>query len=967
MAKHKDKKNMKSGPNAVAMKHQAPKPNPFAAKAPNPSRADTKNNKETTTTKKKKNKLGPSSIAMKLQAPKPNPFETIWSRRKFDILGKKRKGEERRIGLSRSRAIEKRKNTLLKEYEQSNKSSVFVDKRIGEHNDELDEFDKAIRRSQRERLSKQNKKSKYNLSDGEEEDYEFQSLGALSERDDFEDDMLPDDDEDGARTAKTKKRLATLDQFESHDKQNLQDDGPMEGEENRHKSKKEVMKELMAKSKYHRAERAKHKEELEDFGQELDKIFTSMAQSKLLELAEPDKSVPNEKKDELSGQEVARSYFKALGTLALERRGQPSDRTKTPEEIAQEEREQLEHLEEERQKRMLATDDYSDDQNEDDEIPSTQRPRAISGDDLGDSFSLDEEPRIKKGWVDEILEKKDASDSESEEGGSSEDSESPEDGSDEGSDEDDNEGEKNLLMKDWEQSDEDNIGTDLDDEEEEEEEDDDDDEPEGHENDDDVNEKEMEPRELKRLKKNDAADASKKQGKVSQDGKRPSTQSDLPYLIEAPKSLEELSALVDNLSNSDIVVIINRIRKSNAIKLAAENRKKMQVFYGVLLQYFAILANQKPLNIELLNFLVKPLIEMSMETPYFAAICARQRILRARTEFCATVKNPENSCWPSSKTLFLLRLWSLIFSCSDFRHVVMTPATVLMCEYLARSPVVSGRDAAVGSFLCSMLLCITKQSRKFCPEAVMFLRTLLMAAKDRKPATNQDSQFYDLMELKALRPLLCIRECIDQIDPLNFLTLMDLPEDDSFFSSNNFRASVLLTVIETLRGFVSIYEGFSYFPEFFLPISILLVEVAEQDNMPQVLTDKFQDVAQLIKTKADEHHILRQPLQMRKQKPVAIKMLNPKFEENFVKGIDYDPDRERAERRKLKKVLKQEAKGAIRELRKDNSFLYEVKAREKVLMEEEKAEKYGKVRLFLQEQEHAMKSGQLGKGRKRRR
>lgn len=38
---------------------------------------------------------------------KDNPFETIWSRRKFDLLGKKRKGEERRIGLSRSIAIEK--------------------------------------------------------------------------------------------------------------------------------------------------------------------------------------------------------------------------------------------------------------------------------------------------------------------------------------------------------------------------------------------------------------------------------------------------------------------------------------------------------------------------------------------------------------------------------------------------------------------------------------------------------------------------------------------------------------------------------------------------------------------------------------------------------------------------------------------------------------------------------------------
>lgn len=66
----------------------------------------------------------------------------------------------------------------------------------------------------------------------------------------------------------------------------------------------------------------------------------------------------------------------------------------------------------------------------------------------------------------------------------------------------------------------------------------------------------------------------------------------------------------------------------------------------------------------------------------------------------------ENSCWPASKTLFLLRLWSLIFPCSDFRHVVMTPAIFLMCEYLMRCPILSGRDVAVGSFLCSMLLSV---------------------------------------------------------------------------------------------------------------------------------------------------------------------------------------------------------------------------------------------------------------------
>lgn len=36
-----------------------------------------------------------------------NVFETLWTRRKFDVLGKKEKGEGRRFGLSRSAAVDK--------------------------------------------------------------------------------------------------------------------------------------------------------------------------------------------------------------------------------------------------------------------------------------------------------------------------------------------------------------------------------------------------------------------------------------------------------------------------------------------------------------------------------------------------------------------------------------------------------------------------------------------------------------------------------------------------------------------------------------------------------------------------------------------------------------------------------------------------------------------------------------------
>lgn len=55
----------------------------------------------------------------------------------------------------------------------------------------------------------------------------------------------------------------------------------------------------------------------------------------------------------------------------------------------------------------------------------------------------------------------------------------------------------------------------------------------------------------------------------------------------------------------------------------------------------------------------------------------------------------------------------MIFPCSDFRHVVMTPAILLMCEYLMRCPIMTGRDALVGSFLCSMVLSVSALNLSF--------------------------------------------------------------------------------------------------------------------------------------------------------------------------------------------------------------------------------------------------------------
>lgn len=911
-----------------------------------------------------KGKNGPAAVAMKARgaaaAERSNPFEAIWSRRKFDVLGKKRKGEEIRTSRSRSEAIHKRENTLLKEFEQSAKSSVFHDRRIGERDETLPEFDKAILRQQREHMAKLKRVSKYNLSDGEEDEDDMHHSRMVSGNDDFDEEVpLGDDSDEEGKSTLSKKRL-------SLHNGDLPSEIDRPEETHGHKSKKEVMSEIILKSKFYKAQKAKEKEEDEHLVDKLDSDFALLAQTPaLLSLTESTRA--NAHKDSssttihqgssgLTGKEIFNkekpdAYDKLVKEMVMDQRARPSDRTKTPEELAQEEKERLEKLEKERHKRMTGTgessDEDDDDHDEGDHHMKVDNSKSISGDDLGDSFSFDKSTKNKNGWVDEIYEKEGrkigedvaSGDEGSSEGGEDEDEDGDEE-EDAGDEEDSSDNDfVSMPARDWEQSDDDEIAV---------------------EEDGNDNAKEREQVMEDKLLKTNAHNLKR----VS-NAKQPHTKDDdLPFVIEAPNNLQDLCSLVDGRSETEIVELISRIRACNSIRLTAENRKKMQVFYGVLLQYFAVLATKSPVKFKVIETLVKPLIEMTGETPYFAAICARERLVHTRTRLCEDIKVPGKSSWPSLKTLLLLRLWSLMFPCSDFRHVVATPMLLLMCEYLMRCPIQSGRDVAVGSFLCSMVLAATKESKKFCPEAISFLQSLLVTSLEGEVGNQINDQF---MELKTLKPWLHISEQVQEVNRMNIIEVMSMDPDSPFFSSDNFKTGVLLSVVECLRGFVIIHEELRSFPEIFMPISSLLQQILEKSDLPALLGELLHEVIGFIKKRSAEHYASREPVQMRKQKPEPIKQLNPKFEENYIKGLDYDPDRERAQLKKLKKHLKSERKGAVRELRKDNYYLTAAKEKDRIKHEQERTEKYGKAMAFLQEQESAFKSGQLGKGKKRRR
>ncbi len=79
--------------------------------------------------------------------------------------------------------------------------------------------------------------------------------------------------------------------------------------------------------------------------------------------------------------------------------------------------------------------------------------------------------------------------------------------------------------------------------------------------------------------------------------------------------------------------------------------------------------------------------------------------------------------------------------------------------------------------------------------------------------------------------------------------------------------------------------------------------------------------------------------------------------------MNMDPDKERSEKKKLQHKYKQEMKGAVRELRKDNFFIEAEKSKKRKREEEKKEEKRKEILTQLQKQQADVNS--LEKKRKK--
>ncbi|KAJ9615648.1 nucleolar complex protein 14 [Cladophialophora chaetospira] len=852
-----------------------------------------------------------------------NPFEVKAPARKakFDFVNSKDvKPSLGRPGVTRGLGEERRRETLLKEMQSRNKVGGMLDRRFGQDDPTMTPEQKAAERFARQNERKLKKNSMFNLEDDSEEEMTLTHGGRSLDfgettKDDFDDEDVDDaEDADGdfdTRDDRPRKRL----RLEMEEEPGSEDDEELP---KRRKTKNEVMKEVIAKSKMYKAERQAAKADDDDLRAELDKgmsdFYAALRGQKAPEkpLAPESRPAAEPQMDPsraamLAGKsrnDAEKDYEANLRQLKLEARSKPSVRTKSDEEKAAEEAARLEELERKRIRRMKGEAESSED--EEDAEPGPDEDVGINEDaDDAEEFGLSapEAPPARMRELD--VEDEDefvldddliASDSDADVASEQEEDES-ESESDDGSEDDGDDDFINGLVL---------------------------------------------PQELKSSsKKAQSTPASK----------------NLAYTFPCPQTHDELLEVTKHTKVTDIPTIVQRIRALYHRGLAEGNQTKLDLFAGVLTQYLAYLPdNQTDVSFSVLESLIRHLHSMAKSSPEAVGVAFRERL---------QIMSEERPLHLSAGDLIILTGVSTIFPTSDHFHSVVTPAMLTLGRYLGQSSVQSLKDLGIGAYCCTLAVRYQQLAKRYVPEVITYImHALAVLSPTALPEEDKDGKPLNVpirLPSRSLR-IKPTTAKIPEKSSFKLLIMRDSKDDD------NTHALVLLhTFVRLSVQATHLWHQKTAFAELIQPIIAALTHLSRQrDSLPpQTLTLITTSLTTLL-TLQNSATTNRRPLLLHNHRPLAIKTSIPQYIDNYNPDRHYDPDRQRAELSKLKAEHKKERKGVMRELRKDANFMAREQLREKKERDGAYERKYKRLVAEIQGEEGREAKGYEREKRKRK-
>lgn len=812
-----------------------------------------------------------------------NPFEVKAPARKekYEVASARiSKPSIDRPGVTRGLGEERRRDTLLKEIQSRNKVGGMLDRRFGEDDPNMTPEQKAAERFARQNERKMRKTAMFNLEDDSDEEMVLTHGGRSLDlgnggQDDFdEDDVGPSDEE----TDRPSKRLR-LDATENDDNNNEEDGGLPQ----RRKTKNEVMKEIITKSKMYKAERQAAKADDDEIRAELDKGMSEFYEALRSHKAPEKRPLPMEapsgdphmdpaRAAMLAGKsrkEAEREYETNLRQLKLDARSKPSVRTKTEEEKAAEEASRLEELEKKRIRRMKGEAESSEDEQDGELAPEEDIEGEEEEDDDAQVFGLSAPQKAPAPRRELDVE-----------------------------DEDDFVLDDELIASDSEAE----MASEQDEEEsnsESEQEDDGDD--------DFINGLVLPKGTIPQIPRKGT---DKKSGS-----------SNLAYTFPCPQTHKEMLEITKDAEIRDLPTIVQRIRALYHKGLAEGNQDKLDEFGLVLTQHVAYLADSNiDVPFSVLDSLLRHLHSMAKASPEVIGAAFRQQL---------DIISEQRPLQLTPGDLIILTGISTIFPTSDHFHSVVTPAMLTLGRYLGQSSVQSLQDLGRGAYCCSLALQYQNFAKRYVPEVITYLvNAIVILAPVPLPQRAKLRQPIHVPVRLPSKPLrIRSSTTVDAQQKLSFKELV-MGRDNS--DDANHAAALLNTFIRLCLSCTKLWNHKSSFPEILSP---LVQALSHLTSNPTQLPAKTISLAKTTLTTLESQHSTainsRLPLLLHSHRPLAIKTSIPQFIENYNPDRHYDPDRERAELSKLKAEHKKERKGAMRELRKDASFMAREQLREK--------------------------------------
>ncbi|CAG8476649.1 6796_t:CDS:10 [Acaulospora morrowiae] len=410
---------------------------------------------------------------------------------------------------------------------------------------------------------------------------------------------------------------------------------------------------------------------------------------------------------------------------------------------------------------------------------------------------------------------------------------------------------------------------------------------------------------------------------------------ELAYVFPCPESLGELLEILKDIDDENIPTVMHRIRVLHNVKLSADNQEKLEKFFQALIDYILNrVAQENPIPMVLINKLVVHVFDLANQFPETARNYFITEISLMQNSFMKKLGSPNNKSFnsflPTISELVLLRILSLVFPTSDFHHAVVTPATLLMGQYLAQCPLLFGRDliAAIQHHHLLFLMISTRKfqtlSQRIYPEVLNFLNTALAYLAPKGTFTSAKSIPGTFPISEKIETDIQIEDAsnIKDVRPLDFSRLLGqtTTKNNDIFNRDEFRISALSSILHLVEKYAKLYSSTAAFIELFdATYKILLLYPI--DKFSKVIKTKLADVLGKLERLRKFAKQSRKPLELQHHRPIPLPTYIPKFREKFSVDKHYDPDRERAKLNKLKSQYKKERKGAIRELRKDSQFV----------------------------------------------